>query len=942
MQNDRIEIRGASEHNLAGVNLDLPKKKYVVFTGVSGSGKTSLAFDTLFAEGNRRYVESLSTYARQFLGQMHRPAYETLRGLAPAISIQQKTFSHNPRSTVGTITEVYDYLRLLYARVGIQTCPKCGRALSSKSAQEMVEEIMRLSPGTRFLILAPFPSEGLSPREAAYAARKRGFVRVRIDGEVLSVDGRLPDLPEGSMEVVVDRLVMKEDIFDRLCDSVELACRTGDGTITVAPLDGEEMVFSEKVACLACELVFPSLTPASFSFNAPQGMCPRCQGLGTVREIDPDRIVPDPDMSIALGAVKLHKGQDRDGAKPYYQKALENFCRTSAIPLDRPWKSLSPRQQRLVLFSGSDGEGEGKDWFEGAALLIERRLGQTRSAEMVRYYHRFFRENVCPECEGARLRPESLAVHVEGISLSSVTEMNIEQTLAFVLGLGFKGERAVVAKDIILEITSRLRFLSDVGVAYLTLARRGSTLSGGESQRIHLASQLGADLTGVLYILDEPSIGLHPSDGARLIGTLKSLRDGGNTVVVVEHDAAIIRAADHVVDFGPGAGVSGGRVVFQGTPKEMEASDTSLTGAYLSGRKAIPVPERRRRPSKKSLRLTRVRQNNLKNITVNLPLGLFVCVTGVSGAGKSSLINQVLYPALHNRMGRRTRFREGDCGNVTGLDHVRRVVQVDQRPIGKTPRSNPVIYTRAFNHVRDLFASLRDARAYGYGKSRFSFNLKGGRCEACRGDGLKRIEMHFLPDVFVPCDLCGGSRYNRATLKVRYKGFTVADILDLTVREALELFASHPQIVRPLEALSDVGLDYVRLGQSSPTLSGGEAQRVKLARELSLAGQGDTVYLLDEPTTGLHFDDIQKLLAVLDRLVEAGNTVVVIEHNLEVVKCADHIIDLGPGGGAEGGHVVAKGTPEQVTACPDSVTGRYLFDVLSRRIMDEDAAPHTT
>jgi excinuclease ABC subunit A len=909
MQNDRIEIRGASEHNLAGVNLDLPKKKYVVFTGVSGSGKTSLAFDTLFAEGNRRYVESLSTYARQFLGQMHRPAYETLRGLAPAISIQQKTFTHNPRSTVGTITEVYDYLRLLYARVGIQTCPRCGRALSSKSAQEMVEEILHLSLGTRFLILAPFPSEGLS------------------------------HLPEGPMEVVVDRLVMKDDIFDRLCDSVELACRTGGGTVTVAPLDGEEMVFSEKVACLACELVFPSLTPASFSFNAPQGMCPRCQGLGTVREIDPDRIVPDPGMSIALGAVKLHKGSDRDGAKPYYQKALETFCRASAIPLDRPWKSLSARQRHLVLFGTS---GEEKDWFEGAALLIERRLSQTRSAEMVRYYHRFFRENVCPECKGARLRPESLAVHLEGISLSSVTDMNVEQTLAFAIGLSFTGERAAVAKDIILEITSRLRFLSDVGVGYLTLARRGSTLSGGESQRIHLASQLGADLTGVLYILDEPSIGLHPADGDRLIGTLKSLRDGGNTVVVVEHDAAIIRAADHVVDFGPGAGIRGGRVVFQGTPKEMEASDLSLTGAYLSGRKAIPVPERRRRPSKKSLRLTRVRQNNLKNITVNLPLGLFVCVTGVSGAGKSSLVNQVLYPALHNRMGRRTRFLEGDCGHVKGLDHVRRVVQVDQRPIGKTPRSNPVIYTRAFNHVRDLFASLRDARAYGYDKSRFSFNLKGGRCEACRGDGLKRIEMHFLPDVFVPCDLCGGSRFNRATLKVRYKGFTVADILDLTVREALELFASHPKIVRPLEALADVGLDYVRLGQSSPTLSGGEAQRVKLARELSLAGPGDTVYLLDEPTTGLHFDDIRKLLAVLDRLVEAGNTVVVIEHNLEVVKCADHIIDLGPGGGAEGGHVVAKGTPEQVTACPDSITGRYLGDVLSRRILDDNAAPRTT
>jgi excinuclease ABC subunit A len=927
VENERIEIRGAAEHNLAGVDLTIPKKKLVVFTGVSGSGKSSLAFDTLFAEGNRRYVESLSTYARQFLGQMQKPRYEMIRGLAPAISIQQKTLTQNPRSTVGTITEIYDYLRLLFARVGDQHCSRCEGRVQSQSVGEMVADILKLPPGTKFQVLAPFtPPGGGGIGEAVYHARKRGFVRIRVGGKVHSIDTDPPDLGdgEGEIEVVVDRLIMKDPIFDRLSDSVELAAKTGRGMVTVLADTGEERAYSERPVCRRCRIDFPPLSPQSFSFNAPQGMCPRCQGLGRVREIDPECIVPDTSLSLRQGAIKIFKTQEKNQPKRYYQKELEKYARKHRIPLDKPWKALREEHRDLLLH----GERDPDIWFEGAAVLIQRRLAQTRSAAMVRYYTRFFRESVCPDCQGRRLRPESLSVRVGGRNVSELTVLSVDEARAFFRDLAFTGERQAVASEIRKEIEDRLGFLSDVGVGYLTLDRSGGSLSGGESQRIHLASQLGADLTGVMYILDEPSIGLHPRDAGRLVETLKSLRDGGNTVIVVEHDPGIIRQADHVVDFGPGAGILGGRIVFSGAPEDLLSDGDSLTGAYLAGRKVIGLPERRRRPGKKALRITGASENNLRDISVSFPLGLLICVTGVSGAGKSSLVNQVLYPAIRNRMLRRSPLREGAYRRISGLAHITRIVSVDQKPIGKTPRSNPVIYTGAFNHIRDLFAALRESRVYGYDKSRFSFNLKGGRCEACQGDGLKRIEMHFLPDVYVPCDVCGGSRYNLATLKVRYKGYSIADVLNLTVAEALDLFGSHPAVLRPLSCLAEVGLDYIKLGQSSPTLSGGEAQRVKLARELSKTGGGDTLYLLDEPTTGLHFDDIRKLLAVLDRLVEEGNTVVVIEHNLEVIKSADHVIDLGPGGGGEGGEVVATGPPEKIAACGESLTGGFLRDVL--------------
>ncbi len=928
MQSETIEIRGAAEHNLRSVNLEIPKRKLVVFTGVSGSGKTSLAFDTLFAEGNRRYVESLSTYARQFLGQMHKPRFETIRGLAPAISVQQKALTQNPRSTVGTITEIYDFLRLLFARVGTQHCPGCGAELTCRSAQEMVADVMKLPPGTRFILLAPFAEACRGPlAEAVRAARRKGFVRGRIGGTLRSLDEEVPDdgAESRTFEVVVDRLVMKEDVFDRVSDSVELAAKIGDGAVVVSPEGLSEMSFSEKLACRRCGVSLPPATPLSFSFNSPHGMCPRCQGLGSVLEVDPGKIVPDASATVAQGAVRLFKTQDKNAPKKYFQKELETFCQSRSIPLDMPFGALSEEQRRLILF-GDPAAGPGG--FEGAAGLVRRRLGQTKSTEMQGYYRRFFAESACPSCRGARLCGSSLAVAVQGESITDVTAMTISESAVFFEGLEFEGGKSAVAAEIVREIRSRLRFLADVGVGYLTLDRQGGSLSGGESQRIHLASQLGSDLTGVMYILDEPSIGLHVCDTDRLVGTLRALRDAGNTVIVVEHDPGIIRQSDHIVDFGPGAGVNGGMVMYSGPVAGIGSCEASLTGAYLSGRKSIPVPQRRS-PGGKSIRVIGASQNNLKDIDVDFPLGLLICVSGVSGAGKSSLVNQVLYPALVNGMRRRNRFREGSCRRIAGLGSVSRVVSVDQKPIGRTPRSNPVIYTGAFNAVRDLFASLREAKAYGYDKSRFSFNVKGGRCEACQGDGIRRIEMHFLPDVFVPCDVCGGGRYNQATLKVRYKGFSIADVLDLTVREALDLFANHPQIVKPLEALSEVGLDYVRLGQSSTTLSGGEAQRVKLARELSKAGTGDTVYMLDEPTTGLHYDDIRKLLDVLGRLVDAGNTVIVVEHNLEVLKCADHIIDLGPCGGRDGGRVVAEGTPEKVARTPESTTGKYLAAVLA-------------
>jgi len=924
-----ILVRGAREHNLKNVDVDIPKGRLVLFTGVSGSGKSSLAVDTLYAEGNRRYVESLSTYARQFLGQMERPHYDTIRGLSPSISIQQKAPTRNPRSTVGTITEVHDYLRILFTRLGVPSCPSCGRTIRIHTAEEVVLAAKSLPPGTRFLLLSPLARGSKAKvEEGLKEARRAGLVRVRLDGEMAVLDenpgpsGRPPHV----LEAVVDRLVAKPAIDDRLTDSVETAYKLGNGVLILSVQEGEERVFSENLFCHACGIHLPPLSPASFSFNNPHGACPDCLGLGEVSRVDPERVVPDASRTLREGAVVLYGSEKEKERGKTFTTSLLSFAGEAGIDLDAPFASLEKAQQERILY----GTGEGAPVaFEGAVPFLERRIARVRSESTRRYYTGFTRTSVCPSCGGARLRPESLHVRIAGQSIADLSSLTIDEARGVFEALSFEGPEAAVAEEILKEVRSRLRFLQDVGVGYLTLARRGATLSGGESQRIRLASQLGSDLTGVLYILDEPSIGLHVRDIRKLVKTLEAMRDLGNTVIVVEHDADMIRAADHVVDFGPGAGVHGGRVVYAGPPGEMASSPASLTGRTLGGDARIPVPAKRRVPARGYVTLRKVEHHNLEGIDVRFPVGLFTCVTGVSGAGKSTLVNQVFYPALARALGRKAVPEPGKHRRLEGVRKIDKVVAVDQRPLGRTPRSNPVIYTRAFNHIRDLFAGLKEAKMYGYGPSRFSFNVKGGRCESCQGEGVKRIEMHFLPDVFVPCEACGGRRYNEATLKVRFRGLSIADVLDLSVDEALDLFASIPDIVRPLGALAEVGLGYVKLGQPSTTLSGGESQRVKLARELARRQTGKTLYLLDEPTTGLHFDDIRQLLAVLDRLVEAGNTVVVIEHNLEVVKCADHVIDLGPGGGEAGGEVVCEGPPEAVAQCSASHTGRYLAPLLA-------------
>jgi excinuclease ABC subunit A len=941
MELDRIIITGARQHNLKNITVEIPKKKLVILTGVSGSGKSSLAFDTLYAEGQRRYIESLNAYARQFLGQMDKPLYDSIRGLAPTISIEQKAASGNPRSTVGTITEIHDYLRVLWARVGRLTCHNCGRAVSQQSPQQIVHEVAALPAGTKFLLLAPLVKERKGEHKEVFdQVRKAGFTRVRVDGVVVTLedDIRLDKKKKHSIEAVVDRLIAKEGIAQRLNDSVETALRYGQGLVIVSPEGGTEQVMSQHRACHHCGISFPEPSPQLFSFNSPQGMCPDCSGLGTRMEMDPELVVPNPDLSVNEGAVKP-LGAVGEGTS-WGTDIVRAVAKERGIDLNKAWKLLPAPHRKVLLHGtgdervkvqvrGSWGAGAFRMKYEGAINSMMRRMRETQSEDMRQYYQKFLSNRPCSACAGRRIRKEALGVKVAEQTIADVTALPVEAAHAFFETLDLKGAEGKIAAELLKEIRSRLRFLKDVGLGYLTLDRPAPSLSGGEGQRIRLASQIGSELTGVIYVLDEPSIGLHQRDNQKLLSALKHLRDIGNSVVVVEHDREAMEESDWVIDFGPGAGRHGGKVVAAGTPAEVMRSPESLTGQYLANTLEIALPAERRKGDGRAITVVGAAENNLKDVTVGFPLGLFVCVTGVSGAGKSTLVNQILYPAVARALhGSETPV--GAHRKIEGLHEIDKVIDIDQSPIGRTPRSNPATYTKLFDAIREFFALLPEARMHGYTAGRFSFNVKGGRCEACEGDGVKRVEMHFLPDVYVPCEVCHGKRFNEATLQVKYNGLSIADVLDTTVDDALVLFKSHPQIQRALTTLADVGLGYIALGQSSPTLSGGEAQRVKLSRELSKRSTGRTLYILDEPTTGLHFEDIKKLLHVLDRLVEGGNTVVVIEHNLDVIKTADWIIDIGPDGGNGGGQLVAEGTPEQVTEARGSHTGRFLADVLPK------------
>ncbi|MFL5444949.1 MAG: excinuclease ABC subunit UvrA [Myxococcales bacterium] len=962
MEPEFILVKGAREHNLKGITLEIPKKKLVVFTGVSGSGKSSLAFDTLYAEGQRRYVESLSAYARQFLGQMEKPHYDVIRGLSPTISIEQKAASNNPRSTVGTITEIHDYLRVLFAAIGRQHCTVCGRRVGKQSAQQIADELAKLPEGTKLTLLAPLIEHRKGEhKEVLQDARKRGFARARIDGAVRSLDEDI-DLDKKrkhDIAVVVDRLVIKGGETDRrLIDSVETSLREGKGVLhamTQLTEGGETYsIYSENLSCPVDGISFPELTPQSFSFNNPLGMCQECNGLGSRPEMDPDLVIPDQMKSIRDGAVEpWSHAIERGGGWTF--RMIESLSQSFKVPLDKPWKDL-PKETRQMLLHGSGDETMSIKWseggrtgtyktsFEGIIPMLMRRYKETTSESMKKHYLRYFSDKPCSACKGERLRAESRAVTVgdvvaagnganetveRGRSIVEVSRMTIDTATSFLQDLHLEGNDVIVAAELLKEIGNRLRFLLDVGLGYLTLDRPGPTLSGGESQRIRLASQMGSELTGVIYILDEPSIGLHQRDNARLLATLKRLRDLGNSVIVVEHDEETMEDSDYLIDFGPGAGELGGEVVAQGTPREVMQSQKSLTGAYLSGRRQIEVPPQRRRGTGKVLKLLGASANNLKEVDVEFPLGCLLAITGVSGAGKSTLVNKILYPALSRAL-YGSREAPGTYKALSGIEQLDKVIGIDQKPIGRTPRSNPATYTKLFDSIRDVFARTQEARAYGYEPGRFSFNVKGGRCEACEGDGMKVVEMHFLADVYVPCEVCRGKRFNDATLRVTFKGKNIAEVLDLSVREAMDHFSVHKEIVRVLKTLDDVGLGYIKIGQPSPTLSGGEAQRIKLSRELARTDTGRTLYVLDEPTTGLHFEDIRRLLVVLNRLVDAGNTVLVIEHNLDVIKCADYVVDMGPEGGDKGGYVVATGTPEEVARDNQSYTGQYLGKVLSR------------
>ena len=938
-----IFIKGARENNLKNIDLEIPRDKLVVVTGLSGSGKSSLAFDTIYAEGQRRYVESLSSYARMFLGQMDKPDVDYIDGLSPAISIDQKTTSKNPRSTVGTVTEIYDYLRLLWARIGVPHCPKCGKEIHQQSIDQIVDQIMALPEGSRIQILAPVVRARKGEHVKVFEdAKKSGYVRVRVDGSIydLSEEIKLDKNKKHNIEVIVDRLVIKPDIARRLTDSAETALSLADGLLLV-DLVGEDrqIAFSQNYACPDCGISIEELAPRLFSFNNPHGACPKCTGLGVQLLVDPSLIMPNENLSIMDGGITA-SGWGNIKGDSISRMYFEALSRRYHFKLTDPIKDLPPAAVDAILY-GTKGEvlqlhyekAEGfgviKREFEGIVNNLERRYKETQSPAMRADIEECMSETPCPACRGRRLKDSALAVTVGGMNIAQFTDLSVVKELEFIESLELSAKEQLIAERIIKEIKSRLGFLRDVGLGYLTLSRSAATLSGGESQRIRLATQIGSSLMGVLYILDEPSIGLHQRDNFKLLNTLKQLRDLGNTLIVVEHDEETMRAADYIVDIGPGAGVNGGNVVAAGSIEDICACPESVTGQYLSGKKHIPVPASRRAGNGKSLVIRGASENNLKNIDVEIPLGKIVCVTGVSGSGKSSLINEILYKTLAAEKNR-VKVRPGKCAGIDGLEYVDKVIALDQSPIGRSPRSNPATYTGVFNDIRDLFASTQDAKLRGYTQGRFSFNVKGGRCEACSGDGLIKIEMHFLPDVYVPCDVCGGRRYNRETLEVRYKGKSIADVLDMTVEEACSFFAAQPKILNKIQTLYDVGLGYVKLGQSSTTLSGGEAQRVKLATELSKRSTGSTVYVLDEPTTGLHIADVHRLINILDRFADAGNTVVVIEHNLDVIKIADHIIDLGPEGGDGGGEIVFTGTPEECAACSASFTGEFLKPALER------------
>ncbi len=939
-EQEYIEIRGARENNLHDLSVKIPRNKLVVLTGLSGSGKTSLAFDTIYAEGQRRYMQSLSSYARQFLGQMDKPDVDSIEGLSPAISIDQKSTNHNPRSTVGTVTEIYDYLRLLYARIGIPHCPKCGREIRRQTVDEMVDQILELPEGTRFSVMAPV----VRGRKGQHMkvldnARRAGYVRVRVDGIVyeLSEDIALDKNIKHTIEIVVDRLIVRDGIRNRLTDSVETALSLTDGLMSIDIRDGATLNFSQSFSCPDCGVSIEEVEPRSFSFNNPFGACPECFGLGNKMEFDLDLMIPDRSLTINEGAIGV-MGWGSSGKEGSYTHAmLEGMAERYGFNLDTPYEEY-PDYVRDLIENGTKGErfpvrymGEHGDntWnvaFEGLLKNIERRYRETSNNEMKAEYETYMRIIPCDACHGQKLKPTSLSVTVGGKNIYEYTTLQMPEALDFIKRLELGQMQSIIAAPIVKEIKLRLGFLIDVGLDYLTLSRSAGTLSGGESQRIRLATQIGSGLVGVTYILDEPSIGLHQRDNGKLLNTLTHLRDLGNSVIVVEHDEETMRYADWIVDIGPGAGSHGGRVVAEGTVDDIIAVPESITGAYLSGRKRIPVPAERKKPTGQ-LCVKGASENNLKNIDVNIPLGVFCCVTGVSGSGKSSLVNEILYKTMARKL-YKARAIPGRHRSIEGLEQIDKVIQIDQSPIGRTPRSNPATYTGAFDLIRDLFAATSDAKAKGYSKGRFSFNVKGGRCEACGGDGILKIEMNFLPDVYVPCEVCGGKRYNRETLEVRYKGKTIYDVLEMTVEEALEFFSAVPSLKRKIEMLHYVGLSYVKLGQPSTELSGGEAQRVKLATELCRRPTGKTMYILDEPTTGLHFEDVNKLVAILQRLTEGGNSVLVIEHNLDVIKCADYLIDMGPEGGDGGGRVVAEGTPEELAEVPESYTGRYVKESL--------------
>ena len=941
MANDRIIIRGAKEHNLKNVSLELPRNKFIVFTGLSGSGKSSLAFDTIYAEGQRRYVESLSSYARQFLGQMDKPDVEYIEGLSPSISIDQKTTSKNPRSTVGTVTEIYDYLRLLYARIGTPYCPECGKEISSQTVDQMVDKIMEFSERTKMQILAPIvrgkKGEHIKVLEQI---KKEGYVRVVLDDEPyeLSDEIKLEKTKKHTIEVVVDRIIIKEGIEGRLSESLETALKLADGLVVVDLMDGNRIMFSQKLACPDHNIAIEELSPRMFSFNSPFGMCNTCNGLGFYKEIDPELIIPNKELSVNEGAIAPYSNSNES---TYYYQIFKTIAENNGFSLDKPIKLAPDKFIEEVLYgtkhsisfkfnSHFDDEGmrtfNGR--FEGVIPNLERRYKGTNSDYMRDRIDGFMVESPCPTCHGDRLREEVLSVRVNGLNIAEATKLSILNAVEFFSHLVLSEKQKIIGEQVLKEINERLNFLKDVGLDYLTLSRMAGTLSGGESQRIRLATQIGSSLVGVVYVLDEPSIGLHQKDNEKLLKTLRNLTEPGNTLIVVEHDEDTMYVADHIVDIGPGAGIHGGYIVAEGTVEDIMNNQNSITGQYLSGRLKIEIPEKRKQTNGKWIEIIGAEENNLKNIDVKIPLGLLTCITGVSGSGKSSLVNEILYKALSHRLNN-AKIKPGKHKDIKGLENLDKVIEIDQSPIGRTPRSNPATYTGVFDHIRDIFAMTNEAKMRGYQKGRFSFNVKGGRCEACKGDGILKVEMHFLPDVYVPCEVCKGKRYNRETLQVKYKGKTISEVLDMTVEEGVSFFQNIPKIKRKLETLFDVGLGYIKIGQSSTELSGGEAQRVKLATELSKRSTGKTIYILDEPTTGLHSADIHKLIKVLNQLVEGDNTVIVIEHNLDVIKTADYIIDLGPEGGDKGGSIVTTGTPEEVSKNENSYTGQFLKKVLN-------------